>query len=238
MARNFRPPNAKLKLTMGTRKVGPSGLTGGLLADVEQAQADKLGVADLTQLLAAYRSGDPDAGQRLLRGLRHVPYTFFLSARPTARIAAEDVLGTLFVDFGDCVRRLRANAIPAEDVERYIRADLKHAVTHYAAECSPHVRAKASTNSERAKRGVDPHPDLQKEPAMIGQQDRLQIPESDDAGIPLADQLREVAKTPIEDEIVEYLQAGKDRAEIADLLGTTVYRVRDIVARLKTRIQA
>ena len=247
------------------RKVGPSALTGGLLADAEQAERDRLPPAELAPLLAGYRRGDQEAGKRLQQALRYIPYAFFMDVRPTAKLAAEDVLGTLFSEFGILIGRLRNNQVAAEDVEGYIRSDLAHSITHFMGECSQRIRPKGSTNSERKRRGKEPYRGLSRVAAADRPSNhdsegdesvttsRLEDPRRpevippngkprrtslcDDDEPHYASELWAVARSPIEEEFVELIARGHDLNTIADILDIGRRRVREIRRRLHDRLR-
>jgi hypothetical protein len=140
--------------------VGPSGLIAGLVADAEQAEKDQLPPDRLTTLLAEYRAGDAAtaaaAAKRLSHVLRYVAYRFFHEIRWSHRRAAEEVLGTLFSELGTVIKRLHSNQVTAAELEGHVCGYLEHSTTHYMVECSQRIPAKASTNSERKKRGLEP----------------------------------------------------------------------------------
>jgi hypothetical protein len=248
-----------------SRRTGPSDITAGLLADIEQAERDRLPPEQLAALLTRHRAGDDEARRRLQQGLRYIAYRFYQDVRPTVRLAAEDVAGTLFEEFGDCIRRLRENVVTAENVEGYIRGDLMHAVTHYMSECSQRINPKASTNSERKRRGVKPYRGLARQP--VGEwrdevdgagnetvtADRLNDPPRHGtimtpAGVPYRstlyedddepryfDLLWQVTTSPLEEEFVEYLCRGLDLQEIAGVIGISQRRAIKIKKRLEAR---
>lgn len=240
---------------------GPEGfgLASGLLSDAEQAKADKPTLADLTRLLAAYRAGGDKT--ELLHRLRYIPYGFFERFNANCRIAAEDVLGALYFEFAECIRRLRTGkkgrCVPAEEVEGYICGYLCHVAKHYAAQISPHIRAERSTNHARKQRGEERYADLNRVPDAA-QPPHLENDEDgddsyvdsrldaaidayddhyDDETWELLSDLDAVVEDEIEKQIIWYLEERKSRAEIADLLGMTAYRVRQIIARIKTRLR-
>ena len=228
----------------GKERDSSFGLAAGLVADLDAAKADALSPEQITPLLAAHRQGDDAAAEKLRAGLRHLAYGFFERFSPRPGYASEDILGNLFIDLLDCIQRLRANDIPASNVVAYIRSDLMRSARHFFREETRNIRAKDSTNSERKKRGDTLYPDLARESPMVQPDprsnetvDRLETPPGfDDEKDDLLGDLLSVCNTPIEREVVDLLDAHYTFIEVADLLGCTVYRVKQIVSRLKARL--
>ena len=215
----------------------------GFATDLDASKADKLPIAEIAHLLAECRAGNKEALPRLQVALRYVPYSILERLRLRPGTEWEDVAGLLFLEFGDWIRRLSSNDIAAEAIEAALRADLRWTLTHYYAEVSPHIQAEASTNCEREKRGDNPYDDLHKEPTIVEDRDnqtlvnRLETPPGfDDEEDDLLGDLLSVCNTPIEREVVDLLDAHYTFTEVADLLGCTVYRVKQIVSRLKARL--
>ncbi len=215
----------------------------GFAADLAAAKADKLPIAEIARLLAECRAGNKEALLRLQMVLRYVPYNILERLRCRPGTESEDVVGLLFLEFGDWVRRLPHNDIAAEAIEAALRADLRWSLTHHYAEVSPHIQAEASTNCQREKRGDEPYDDLHQEPAIVEDRtnqtlvNRLETPPDwDDEEPELIDDLLDVCRTPVEREVVDFLFARYTYSEIADLLGCTIYRVKRIVSRLRARL--
>jgi hypothetical protein len=146
------------------KKTGPSAPPAGLFEDIERAEHDKLDDEALADLLAAHRAGDPTAGKRLTEGLRYVPYGFYQRSRWSPRRSAEDVLGTLFTEYGTAIGCLSQNDTSAEGVVGYLCGYLEHATTHFMAEIDSSICPPPSTNADRIAAGKEPYVALRRRP--------------------------------------------------------------------------
>jgi hypothetical protein len=229
--------------------------------DAKQAELDRLPVDQIDGLLADLRSGDEAtsaaAEKHLLHAMRYVAYRGF--SRIEQWFRAERVVGTMFIDMGTAIERLRRNEISAVQLEGHLCGYLEHSAAHYRAECSRGIPPPASTNSERNKRGVAPHVGLTRT-TLRGQQDEDgdkvirklgdEIPVdvvSPDGGVHqpcgyaeryrLADELWEVTDNAIEVEFVTLLTSGNSLKQVSQIMGVTLGRAKQIRNRLTRRVR-
>jgi len=197
----------------------------------------------LDQLRRGYAEED-SVRRKLLDGLT-----------PLVKAERPTLWGALWIGLATAVDRLIRNG--ETDLLRYVVDELERTERDYWQEESPHVYPKASTNSTRKRRGKEPHPKLRRHAGSIdgsgllsyGQRrigrkgrvttswfrvrppTRLPVHEADEW------HPREVVISGDERRVLEWLMLGFSQPETAERTRLTLYRVRQIVAALRERMQ-
>jgi hypothetical protein len=238
-------------------RVGPSGLTAGLLDDLEHARKDQLSVDQLKPLLVEYRATG-DGATAIQNGLRYLAYDALSKFNPNARVAWEDLLGPLFLDLSTFVERLWKNDFTAAEIPSKLAKELKFSVTHYMRECSGNILPKKSTNSMRKKRNAEPYSALQRDAlgpitkktdsgdAMTQQRTLDNIDAKNGREQPLnhnerthriKDDLWAAAENESEEDFVDFLRKGHSLKEVYDLMGLSRRQGEKILNRLRRRLR-
>jgi hypothetical protein len=233
---------------------GPSGPPAGLLAEIDSANADRL-AADVPALLAAARAGRPDAARELAMALRWIVYD---SAGDTANFEA--VLTPYFLALDTCVQRLANNDVPPENVEKFVRDELSRTRRRayrsdsddlhvpYSTAWDYEKREKAITGLRRCRQdNVDmdlaapvvedpntPQPLLDQRGRHYERPSRMIQPSVVDLAV--ANELRRmVARSRLERQVLAGLRRGRSIRRIAKALGTTKYRVEQVIRFMRSR---
>lgn len=174
----------------------------------------------LAEHLAAYRSGDVARHPLIVASLQHL-----------IRVKDPEKLGAAWDGLLTAVRRLRDNDIPAERAEKYASDAIRSALRKQARDESYNIlptrqqRHVAKKRDEPPPQPITRDPDADIDMTALYNSDSIQMLELRD----------HIARTPMEEQVLDYLFMGTTQAAIAEALDITPYRVKTIIATFKRR---
>lgn len=183
---------------------------------------------NLTNLLAAWRRGDPVAKE--LRDL----FAPLVTALP------DDTWGMAFELLAEAVDELQTNSVPADEVKDFIRNRIRYAPKEQRDEDWAIVAVPESTRRVRTKNN-------QHTPSVVELTDEtvhtprgkscvVEKPAGTPCPVQERDELLTAAKTGFEKLVANLAATGYSDAEIAKELKTTTTRIKRVVTILRNRL--
>lgn len=144
----------------------------------------------LDLLLKELRTGDPSVAKALRS---HYTYLVLERADDIAfryRRVFDEYTGQLFLGLATAIDRLAKNDVESADVESFILSELERSRRRYGREISRNLLPKASTNTMRRRKGLEPYEpimrvDQPQDPPAVGNDDS-----QDDAPVDFLEALR------------------------------------------------
>lgn len=189
---------------------------------------------DLSADLDGLRTGDDGAHKLMCER-----FTDLITSQPYA------IWSILFLAMGDAVDRLAKNSVDADDVEKFIKDELRRAHRDYGRELSDNILVPSSTNSTRKKREQPPHSPIQRNDATIYERHKPTTASILEVGgrkppretPPEFDLRLALDLSDEEEQLLELIQAGYSQREAANKLEIERSCVRRMLERLQQRAE-